>query len=96
MIIAVSGEFGDGISKFVWFHVERERILEREVINAAPGGSDSLIRQLIGLNVDLLISGKLPQKLVMALHEAGIALISGINDDSDRTLKAYLDGTLQF
>ena len=96
MIIAVSGEFGDDLAAFVYFRIERERILEREKVNTPPGGKDALIKQLLGLNIDLLISGKIPPELETGLNEAGISVISGINDNCDAVIKAYMDGTLDF
>ena len=96
MIIAVSGEFGDDLTAFVYFHIERERILQREKVNTPPGGKDALIKQFLGLNIDLLISGKIAPDLELALNEAGISVISGINDNCDAVIKAYMDGTLDF
>ena len=57
MIIAVSGEFGDDIRKFVYYRVESGRILERETVNAVDGPLDQLGAQLNSLKVDLLIAG---------------------------------------
>ena len=62
----------------------------------AAGGKDALIKQFLGLNIDLLISGKIAPELELALNEAGISVISGINDNCDAVIKAYMDGTLDF
>lgn len=96
MIIAVSGEFGDDIRKFVYYRVESGRILERETVNAVDGPLDQLGAQLNSLKVDLLIAGKLSRELEIGLFDAGINLIAGINGESDKILSAYLNGDLQF
>lgn len=96
MIIAVSGEFGDGLSKFVYYRVEGGRILEKETVNAVDGPLDQLAAQFNSLKVDLLIAGKLSREVELGLFDAGINLIAGINGDSDKILSAYLNGELQF
>ena len=95
MIIAVSGEFGDDLIKFVYYRIENGRTLEREEVNAA-NNLDLLLRQLTGLKIDLLIAGKISAALERQIFEAGINLISGIRGKSDHILKQYLDGTLEF
>lgn len=96
MIIAVSGEFGDGIDKFVYYRVENGRVLEREEVSAVNGPLDQLAAQFNSLKVDLLIAGKLSREVELGLFDAGINLISGINGKSDQILSAYLAGDLQF
>ena len=96
MIIAVSGEFGDDIRRFVYYRIESGRILERETVDAAPGALDQLSAQFNSLKVDLLIAGKISADVERGLFDAGINLISGINGESDKTVKAYLAGELQF
>ncbi|MBQ9787771.1 MAG: hypothetical protein IJW33_06350 [Lentisphaeria bacterium] len=96
MIIAVSGEFGDDIRKFVYFRIEGGKILEREEVNAVDGPLDQLAAQFNSLKVDLLITGKLSREVELGLFEAGINLISGINGQSDKILAGYLNGDLQF
>jgi predicted Fe-Mo cluster-binding NifX family protein len=96
MVIAVSGEFGDDLKRFVYFRVENGRILERECVNAVDGPLDQLAAQLNSLKIDLLIAGKLCREVEVGLFEAGINLISGINGESDRILNDYLNGNLQF
>ena len=55
-----------------------------------------LVKQLIGLQTDLLISGRIPETLEVELMEAGVGVITGISGISDVVLKSYLDGTLKF
>ncbi len=95
MIIAVSGEYGSEPVKFVMYRIENGRIAEREVINAATP-LDALKRQLANLQIDLLIAGKISGELEKELFDSGINLITGVEDDSDRILQSYLNGTLQF
>jgi predicted Fe-Mo cluster-binding NifX family protein len=96
MVIAIAGEFGDDIRKFVYYRIEGGRILERETVNAVDGPLDQLGAQLNSLKVDLLITGKLSREVELGLFDAGINLISGINGESDKILSDYLNGSLQF
>jgi predicted Fe-Mo cluster-binding NifX family protein len=96
MVIAIAGEFGDDIRKFVYYRIEGGRILERETVNAVDGPLDQLGAQLNSLKVDLLITGKLSREVELGLFDAGINLISGINGESDKILSVYLNGNLQF
>ena len=96
MIIAIASEFGDDISKFVYYRIEGGRILERETVNAVDGPLDQLCAQFNSLKVDLLISGKLSREVELGLFDGGINLISGIHGDSDKILNAYLAGDLKF
>lgn len=95
MVIAVSGEYGDDLVKFVWYHLENGRISEREVINAAAP-LEALKRQLTNLQIDLLIAGRLSSGVEKELFDSGINLITGVNGRSDDILNSYLNGTLQF
>lgn len=96
MVIAVSGEFGDDICKFVYYRIEGGRILERETVNAVDGPLDQLAAQFNSLKVDLLIAGKLSREIELGLFDAGINLISGVNGQSDKILSSYLAGDLKF
>lgn len=96
MVIAVCGSLKNDAEKFICFKVEKESIRERECIFTPPGGRSALIRQFIGLEIDLVIAGNLPDELECALMDAGIAVISGISGDPDPVLKEYLNGTLNF
>ena len=95
MIIAVSGEFGDELVRFVYYRIENGRTLERECVRAADG-LDALKRQLTNLKIDLLITGRLAPTLERELFDAGVNLITGVVGESDHILRSYLDGTLKF
>ena len=96
MVIAVCGSLKNDAEKFICFKVEKETVRERECIFTPPGGRSALIRQFIGLEIDLVIAGNLSDELECALMDAGIAVISGISGDPDPVLKEYLNGTLNF
>ena len=96
MIIAVAGESGGSIGRFVYYRIEGGRIIERECVNAAPGSPDRFYTQLNSLNVDLLIAGPLDRETELGLFDAGINLISGVTGEADAVLSAYLSGELKF
>ena len=96
MIIAVSSEYGDDFREFVCYKIENGEIKSRDVTKTPDGGSTMLVKQLIGLQTDLLISGRIPETLEVELMEAGVGVITGISGISDVVLKSYLDGTLKF
>ena len=99
MTIAVSTASHGELERFICCKVEKDELRERETVFAAPGGREAVIRQLLGLEVDLLIAGLLPPSLEEQISDAGIAVISGIggiSDAPDLILKKYLDGTLDF
>ena len=95
MVIAVSGEFGDDLVRFVYYRIEGGRTLERESVRAAEG-LDALKRQLANLKIDLLITGRISGSLERELFEAGINLITGVTGESDHILRSYLNGSLKF
>ena len=99
MTIAVSTAAHGELERFICCKVEKDELRERETVFAAPGGREAVVRQLIGLEVDLLIAGLLPPSLEEMIGDAGISVISGIRqvaDAPDLVLKKYLDGTLDF
>lgn len=96
MIIAVSSEQGENFSSFVYFRIENGAVHEREEVPVAPGGLQELIGQLLGLEVDLLISGPTPPELTAALMESGIMSIRDIRGRADSIMAAYLKGDLEF
>lgn len=96
MVIAVAGEFGDDIRRFVYYRIEGGRILERETVNAVEGSLEQLGAQFNSLKVDLLIAGRLSREVELGLFDAGINLISGVTGKSDEILSGYLNGKLEF
>ena len=96
MVIAVSGPLSRDVEKFIYCKVEKDIIREQESVFTPPGGRAAMIKQFIGLEIDLLIAGKISEELENDLREAGIAVISNINGVPEQILKQYLDGTLNF
>ena len=96
MVIAVSEALSGSADKFIYCKVENNIIREQESVFTPPGGKEALIKQFLGLEIDLLIAGNLPETLEMALSDAGIAVISKVHGVSDQVLKSYLAGTLEF
>lgn len=94
MVIAVASEFGNDFDRFVYFQIEHGEVKAREVARVAPGGTPALVRQLIGLEVDLLIAGRVAPALARELEESGVMLIRDIAGRADSVMAAYLRGEL--
>lgn len=92
MIIAAAGgrEFG----RFVTFRIESGSVKERQEVLVMPGGAAALARQLVGLEVDILIASRLHPEVELALADAGVALVTGVELAPDAAAAAYLAGDL--
>ena len=93
MIIAaaIGGmEFG----RFATFRVESGCVKERQEVLVMPGGAPALAKQLVGLEVDVMIFSRVHPEIELALADAGVALISGIDISPDAAVAAYLNGDL--
>ena len=93
MIIAAAAggrEFG----RFVTFRIESGSVKERQEVIVMPGGAEALARQLIGLEVDVLLASRVHPDLELALADAGVALVSGIDLAPDAAAAAYISGDL--
>ena len=93
MIIAAAiggTEFG----RFATFRVESGCVKERQEVLVMPGGAPALAKQLVGLEVDVMIFSRVHPEIELALADAGVALISGIDISPDAAVAAYLNGDL--
>ncbi len=93
MIIAAAAggrEFG----RFVTFRIESGSVKERQEVLVMPGGAAALARQLVGLEVDILIASRLHPEVELALAAAGVALVTGVELPPDAAAAAYLAGDL--
>lgn len=93
MIIAAAAggrEFG----RFVTFRIESGSVKERQEVFVMPGGAAALARQLVGLEVDILIASRLHPEVELALADAGVALVTGVELAPDAAAAAYLAGDL--
>lgn len=93
MIIAAAAggrEFG----RFVTFRIESGCVKERQEVFVMPGGAAALARQLIGLEVDVLLASRIHPEVELALSDAGVALVSGIELAPDAAVAAYISGDL--
>ena len=93
MVIAAT-HGGADFSRFVTFRIERGCVKERQEVLVMPGGVEPLVRQLIGLEVDMLIAAALHPALRSALEESGVGMIENIRFEPDRAVAAYLAGEL--
>ena len=69
------------------------RLAEHDVL-VMPGGREPLVRQLIGLEVDMLIAAALHPEVRRALEESGVGAIENIGFEPDQAVAAYLAGEL--
>lgn len=93
MIIAAAAggrEFG----RFVTFRIESGSVKERQEVLVMPGGAAALARQLIGLEVDVLLASCIHPEVELALADAGVALVAGVELAPDAAVAAYLAGDL--
>ena len=96
MNIAVATEWGENFSKFAFFKVENGKTKEQEIIPVPSGGVEKLTEQLVGLQVDILISAAIPEAVEKAIVDAGVSVISGITGKAGNVAAAYIDGSLEF
>ncbi|MBE6389234.1 MAG: hypothetical protein E7043_03570 [Lentisphaerae bacterium] len=82
--------------KFIYCRIENGKIIEKECVNSVIGHLRQFCAQLNSLKVDLLITGMISKDDENLLFESGINLITGISGDPDKTLTAYLNGSLEF
>ena len=92
VIAAVHG--GADFARFVTFRIERGCVKERQEVLVMPGGVEPLVRQLIGLEVDMLIATALHPELRIALDESGVGAIENVGFEPDQAVAAYLAGEL--
>ena len=93
MIIAAA-KGGREFGRFVTFRIEGGRVKERQEVIVMPGGADALARQLVGLEVDVLLASAAHPAVELALADAGVALVSGIELAPDAAAAAYIAGDL--
>ena len=93
MIIAAAmggREFG----RFATFRIEAGSVKERQEVFVMPGGAAALARQLVGLEVDVLLASQIHPEVERELAEAGVALVTGIDLAPDAAAAAYIAGDL--
>jgi len=95
MIIAAACG-GIEFSRFVTFRIEGGSVKERQEVMVMPGGAAALVRQLVGLEVDLLLLHHVHPDLEAALAEGGVAHLSGADLPPDAAVAAYLSGSYFF
>jgi len=95
MIIAVTATFGPDFDRILCFKIENGKIREREEVRCFAG-ADKFADQLTGLEVDLLLAGRIPRELETHLERTGVPLIRDLDGAPDGLVAAYLNGTLPF
>ena len=77
-------------------NVENKDIISSEVVSAAGSGHGALAGFLASHGVDVLICGGIGGGAKMALAQAGIQLMGGVNGSADDAVEAYIAGKLLF
>lgn len=93
MVIA-AGPGSVEFSRFVTFRIENGTVKERQEVLVMPGGADAFARQLVGLEVDILLVNRLSPEAESALAEGGVPVLSGVTASADNAVAAYLAGEL--
>ena len=93
MVIA-AGPGSAEFSRFVMFRIENGTVKERQEVMVMPGGPDALVRQLVGLEVDMLLVNRLAPELAAALTEGGVSVLTGVTISADNAVASYLAGEL--
>ncbi|MDO5558156.1 MAG: NifB/NifX family molybdenum-iron cluster-binding protein [Oscillospiraceae bacterium] len=102
MKIAVTYENGQifqhfGHSEFFKFYsVENGMVTDSSVVSTNGSGHGALAGFLKDNNADILICGGIGGGAQMALAQAGIRLLAGVQGSADDAVKSYLDKTLVY
>ena len=81
-------------SRFTTFRIEGTTVKERQEVMVMPGDAAAFARQLVGLEVDILLVNRLAPEAELALVEAGVSVFSGVTIPADNAVAAYLAGDL--
>ncbi|MCR5372861.1 MAG: DUF134 domain-containing protein [Solobacterium sp.] len=102
MRIAVTYENGEVFqhfgrtSQFKLYDIENGKIISEQVVGSNGAGHGALAGVLQAIKADALICGGIGMGARMALEDAGIRLIPGIQGSADDAAKAFAEGTLEF
>ena len=93
MIVAVAIG-GEDFGRFATFRIEGGCVKERQEVVVMPGGAAALARQLVGLEVDVMLFARVHPAVEAALADSGVALVAGVTLSPDAAVAAYLTGDL--
>lgn len=93
-MIVAAAVGGEDFGRFATFRIEGGSVKERQEVVVMPGGAGALARQLVGLEVDVLLVSRAHPAVEAALAESGVALVSGVKLAPDAAVAAYLAGEL--
>ena len=82
--------------EFKLYDVESGKIINEQVISSNGQGHGMLAGVLAEAQADVLLCGGIGMGARMALGEAGIVLIPGVEGDADAVVERYISGTLEF
>lgn len=91
----IADQFGKTIS-FTIYEVIKNSSRGRTVINVSDsGGGDALLFILKNENVEVLLCGKITERIKEGLESYGIEVVDGLRGNVNAILKAYLMGKIK-
>ncbi|MCR4633143.1 MAG: NifB/NifX family molybdenum-iron cluster-binding protein [Erysipelotrichaceae bacterium] len=91
----VFGHFGR-TEQFKIYDVENKEVVMMQILPCNGEGHGALAGLLKEAGVDVLLCGGIGMGARMALEEAGISLVPGVDGNADETVRRFLQGTLDF
>ena len=82
--------------EFALYDIEEGKITNKQIISSNGQGHGMIAGILKQAECDLLICGGIGMGARMALEEAGIDLIPGVEGNFEEVIGAYLSGTLKY
>ena len=82
--------------EFKLYDVEDGKIINEQIISSNGQGHGMLAGVLAEVQADVLICGGIGMGARMALDEAGIVLLPGVEGPADLIVESYINGTLEF
>ncbi len=83
-------------AQFKLYEIENNQVLSSEVVSTNGSGHGALAEILRAQKVDILICGGIGGGAQMALAQAGIKLLGGVQGEADAAVNALLAGNLNY
>jgi len=87
-----------GRCKYFLVFDEKENLLEtisNDALSSAEGAGIKSVQTLIKHRVDVVLTGRVGPKAMIAIQAAGLAVYAGVSGTAAQSLKRYWEGELQ-